>query len=66
MGYTNTFIAVAEDCRAGTGEVPPDRSGVPTVAAVQYALHAVDSPSYARLRADGRLTQLRAMRSRRG
>ena len=38
MGYTSTFIAVAEDCRAETGEVPPSRAKGPTVAAVQYAL----------------------------
>ncbi len=36
MGYTNTFIAVAEDCRATTGEVPPGRGDAPTVAQVQY------------------------------
>ena len=137
MGYTDTFISVAEDCRATTGEVPPARAGgPPTVAAVQYAmlaadpgrwtqedvllasspgvrgradlgvdelerlrteyfaqpraclrasplpktlgwglhydhagritLHAVGSESYARLSADPGLTQLRAMRSRRG
>ena len=42
MGCTDTFIAVAEDCRATTGEVPPDRGGGPTVAAVQYALLAAD------------------------
>ncbi|MHB1536755.1 MAG: DUF6157 family protein [Acidimicrobiales bacterium] len=43
MGYTNTFIAVAEDCRATTGEVPVERAGVPTVAACQYAL-LIDAP----------------------
>lgn len=42
MGCTDTFIAVAEDCRATTGEVPPDRGGGPTVAAVQYAMRAAD------------------------
>ncbi len=36
MGYTNTFIAVAEDCRAATGQVPPERTGGPTVARLQY------------------------------
>lgn len=36
MGYTNTFIAVAEDCRATTGEMPPSRAGAPTVAQIQY------------------------------
>lgn len=40
MGYTNTFISVAEDCRATTGEVPADRSGGPTVAGVQHAMLA--------------------------
>lgn len=37
MGYTNTFIAVAEDCRASDGEAPPERANGPTVANVQYA-----------------------------
>ena len=40
MGYANTFIAVAEDCRAATGEVPPARAGGPTVASTQYAMLA--------------------------
>ena len=40
MGYINTFIAVAEDCRATTGEVPPARAGAPTVAGVQHAMLA--------------------------
>ena len=40
VGYRNTFISVAEDCRAGTGEVPPERGGAPTVAGVQYAMLA--------------------------
>ena len=42
MGYTNTFIAVAEDCRTSTGEVPPDRGGTPTVAGVQHAMLAAE------------------------
>ena len=135
-GYANTFISVAEDCRATTGEVPPGRGTGPTVAGVQHAmlagepgrwtqedvliasapgvrgrtdlapgelerltaeyfaepraclrasplgktygwglhydaegritLHAVGSESYQRLAADPELTQLRAMRSKRG
>lgn len=40
MGYTNTFIAVAEDCRATTGQVPPESAGRPTVASTQYAMLA--------------------------
>lgn len=40
VGYTNTFIAVAEDCRAATGEVPMERAGGPTVASTQYAMLA--------------------------
>ena len=43
MGYANTFIEVAEDCRATTGEVPSERAGGPTVAAIQYAMLA-DAP----------------------
>jgi len=40
MGCANTFIVVAEDCRATTGEIPPERPGGPTVASTQYALLA--------------------------
>lgn len=40
MGYANTFIAVAEDCRAATGGIPPERAGGPTVASTQYAMLA--------------------------
>ncbi len=40
MGYTDTFIAVAEDCRAIAGEDPPGRAGGPTVAVAQYAMLA--------------------------
>jgi len=35
--YTNTFIAVAEDCPVGAGTPPPERA-VPTVARLQYEL----------------------------
>ena len=38
VGYTNTFIAVAEDCRASRGEVPPARAGGPSVARTQYEM----------------------------
>jgi len=40
MGYRDTFISVAEDCRAATGEVPPERGSGPTVAGVQHAMLA--------------------------
>ena len=36
--YVNTFITVAGDCRATTGQVPPARAGTPTVAALQHAM----------------------------
>lgn len=36
----NTFIRVAEDCPAETGEEPPPRAGKPTVAGLQYAMLA--------------------------
>ena len=42
MGYENTFIQVAEDCRAPTGEVPPERGGAPSVAGVQHAMLAAE------------------------
>ena len=38
MGYRNTFITVAEDSRATSGEEPPARGTSPTVAAVQHAM----------------------------
>ena len=40
MGYRSTFILVADDCRARTGEVPPSRGASPTVAGVQHAMLA--------------------------
>lgn len=36
----NTFIRVAEDCSARTGEPPPPRGGNPTVASLQYQMIA--------------------------
>ena len=38
MGYRDTFISVAEDCRASTGETPPARGSKPTVAGLQHAM----------------------------
>lgn len=35
--YTDTFIAVAEDCRAERGTVPPVK-GAPSIAALTFAL----------------------------
>ena len=37
MGYTSTFMAVAWDSRATTGEGPLEPVGAPTVASSQYA-----------------------------
>jgi Family of unknown function (DUF6157) len=39
----DTFIQVAEDCPARTGEEPPPRAGNPTVAGLQYTMIA-DAP----------------------
>jgi len=36
--YENTFIAVADDCPAVAGEVPPMKGDQPTVARLQYDL----------------------------
>ena len=36
----NTFIRVADDCPAKTGEAPPPRGGRPTVASLQYQMIA--------------------------
>ncbi|WP_420174766.1 DUF6157 family protein [Luteococcus sp. OSA5] len=38
--YTNTFIAVAEDCPATTGEIPKVTAKGPTIASLQYQLLA--------------------------
>lgn len=38
MGYRDTFISVADDGRASTGETPPARGGKPTVAGLQHAM----------------------------
>jgi hypothetical protein len=37
VGYASTFMAVAEDSCATTGEVPLEPAGAPTVASSQYA-----------------------------
>ncbi|MET3909099.1 hypothetical protein ABID59_003453 [Bradyrhizobium sp. S3.3.6] len=42
----NTFIRVAEDCPAHTGEDPPPRAGKPTVANLQYAMIATEPYKY--------------------
>jgi len=42
VGYRNTLIAVAEDCKATTGEVPPLRAGAHTVAGLQHAMLAAE------------------------
>jgi len=42
----NTFIRVAEDCPAHTGEEPPLRGGQPTVATLQYAMIAESPYTY--------------------
>jgi Family of unknown function (DUF6157) len=36
--YRDTFISVAEDCSATSGEVPPERSGKATIAGLHYAM----------------------------
>ncbi len=38
--YVNTFIEVADDCPATTGEVPQERNGAKSVAALQFELLA--------------------------
>jgi len=35
---SNTLIGVADDCPSRSGQIPPERSGKPTVAARQYAM----------------------------
>lgn len=36
--YTDTFIAVADDCPVSAAEVPPSRAGAPSVAEMQFRL----------------------------
>lgn len=36
--YVNTFIEVAADSHALSGEVPPLKSGIPTIARLQYEM----------------------------
>jgi hypothetical protein len=38
MGYTSTFITVAEDCESSAGQVPPVSPNGPSVAAVQHQI----------------------------
>jgi Family of unknown function (DUF6157) len=38
MNYLNTFIEVADDCKAITGTAPPQRAGGSTVAALEFEL----------------------------
>lgn len=38
MSYQNTFIAVADDCPAETGIVPPVRGKTPSIAVLQHEL----------------------------
>ncbi|MFM9940762.1 MAG: DUF6157 family protein [Hyphomicrobiaceae bacterium] len=40
MSYTNTFIAVADDCPVAVGTVPPVRGEKPSVAVLQHELLA--------------------------
>ena len=35
---SNTFIGVADDCPASSGQIPRERFGKPTVATLQYAM----------------------------
>jgi len=42
----NTFIGVADDCPARSGQIPPERSGKPTVATLQYAMIKTNPYSY--------------------
>lgn len=42
----DTFIRVAEDCPARTGEEPPLHAGKPTVAGLQYAMIAAAPYKY--------------------
>jgi hypothetical protein len=36
--YSNTFIAIAEDCPTSIGEIPPTKENAKTVASIQFEL----------------------------
>lgn len=44
--YTNTFIAVADDCPVSVGEVPTKKAGEHTIASLQYELIANNPYTY--------------------
>ncbi len=43
MNYIDTFICVADDCSAESGEVPEERGGKKTVAVIHYEM-LIDNP----------------------
>lgn len=57
--YFNTLIAVADDCPVTAAEIPPVRSGSPTVAQLQYDM-LVDRPY--KLTSDDLLFEVHAQR----
>lgn len=44
--YYDTFIEVAEDCKATAGEVPPERKSGKTVAKLEYEIIATNPYKY--------------------
>jgi len=58
--YVNTFIEVADDCRAVTGMEPPERAGAKSAARMQFELIASNPYRYT---SDDVLFQVHAARS---
>jgi len=50
VGYRDTLIAVADDCPAGSGMVPPTRGAWPTIAMLHYEL--ISARPYSRRQQD--------------
>jgi hypothetical protein len=46
MNYVETFIAVAEDCKADRGKVPVPRGSAKTVAEIQYEMLSANPFTY--------------------
>ena len=61
--YINTFIEVAEDCPATTGQIPPLKPGLKTLANLQYEL--ISGQPY-RFTSDELLLQVYAERNQLG
>ena len=58
--YINTFISIAEDCPATTAQIPPDKAGDKTIAALQFEIVKKNPYKYT---SDDVLFQVHAIRN---